>query len=120
MTAAAASVAILPIFGAQLLVDRWCRSLLDQLLVAALQRAVALSEMDDVAVGVGEDLDLDVPRVWEIALQVDGPVAEELLALTGCAFERVPQLVLAERHPEALTAATAGRLDRDRIADRFG
>jgi len=33
--------------------------------VATLQRAVALAEMDDVAVRVGEDLDLDVARAVE-------------------------------------------------------
>ena len=36
---------------AQLLVDGGRRGLLDQLLVAALDRAVALAEVDDVAVG---------------------------------------------------------------------
>ena len=38
------------------------RRLLDELLVAALHRAVALAEVHDVAVRVGEDLDLDVAR----------------------------------------------------------
>jgi hypothetical protein len=33
------------------------------LLVAALQRAVALAQMDGVALAVAEDLDLDVARV---------------------------------------------------------
>ena len=35
---------------------------LDQLLVAALERAFALAELNDVAVRVAEDLDLDVSR----------------------------------------------------------
>ena len=38
------------------------RRLLDHLLVAALDRAVALEQVHDVAVRVGEDLDLDVAR----------------------------------------------------------
>ncbi len=37
--------------------------LLDDLLVAALDRAFALAEIDDVAVLVAEQLDLDVARV---------------------------------------------------------
>ena len=74
--------------------------------------------MDHVAVRVGQHLDLDVARVGQVALEVDGRVAEELLALAGGALERVLQLVLAERDAEALAAAAAGRLDRDRIADR--
>jgi hypothetical protein len=47
---------------AQLGVDRGARRLLDDLLVAALDRAVALAEVDDSCRGVGEDLDLDVAR----------------------------------------------------------
>ena len=76
-------------------VDGRGRRLLDQLLVAALDRAVALAEGDDVAVAVGEDLDLDVARVGQVALEVDGRVAEELLALAGRALERRLELVLA-------------------------
>ena len=56
--------------------DRRRRRLLDELLVAALDRAVALAEVDDVAVRVGEHLHLDVARVLEVALDVDGRVGE--------------------------------------------
>ena len=74
---------------AQLVVDQRRRRLLDQLLVAALDRAVALAEVDDVAVPVGQHLDLDVARVGQVALEVDGRVGEELLALARRALERV-------------------------------
>ena len=66
---------------AQLVVDRRRRRLLDELLVAALDRAVPLAEMDDVAVGVGEHLHLDVAWVLEVALDVDRRVGEVRLAL---------------------------------------
>ena len=49
---------------------------LDDLLVAALHRAVALAQMDDVAVVVGEHLELDVARPLEEFLHVDLVVAE--------------------------------------------
>ena len=52
------------------------RRLLDELLVAALERAVALPERDDAPVRVAEQLDLDVARRADLALQVDRPVAE--------------------------------------------
>src|SRR2546421_177409 len=45
--------------GPELVVDRRRRRLLDELLVAPLDRAVALDEADHVSMGVGEDLDLD-------------------------------------------------------------
>jgi hypothetical protein len=57
--------------------------LLDDLLVAALDGAVALAEVDDVAVAVGEDLHLDVARVGQVALEVDRRVGEELLPLAA-------------------------------------
>ncbi len=103
--------------GPQLRVDGRRRCLLDQLLMAALQRAVTLAEVDHVAVGVGHHLDLDVARVGQVTLQVDGGVAEELLTLASGALEGVLQLVLGQRHPEALAATAAGRLDRHRVAD---
>ena len=105
---------------AHLLVDVRRGRLLDQLLVAALDRAVALAEVDDVAVAVGEDLDLDVAGVLEVALEVDGVVAEELLALAGGALEGVGEVVGRQRDAEALAAAAAGGLAGDRVADLGG
>ena len=48
--------------GARALVEERARRLLDDLLMAALDRAFALAQMDDVAVAVAEHLDLDVAR----------------------------------------------------------
>ena len=49
---------------------------LDQLLVAALGRAVALAEMNRFAPAVGDDLDLDMARRFDRALQQHCRVAE--------------------------------------------
>ena len=57
-------------------------------------------------------------RVRQIALDVDGRVAEELLALARGAVERPLELVLRQRDAEALAAPAAGGLDRHGIADR--
>jgi hypothetical protein len=40
-------------------------------LVASLQRTIALTEMDDIAVAVGKDLDLDVPRRGNVFFDQD-------------------------------------------------
>ena len=56
---------------------------LEHLLVAALERAVALAEMDGVALAVAEHLELDVARVAEIFLDIDGVVAERVLRLAS-------------------------------------
>ncbi len=46
------------------------------LLVTALQRAVALAQMDAAPMAVAEHLDLDVARLLEIFLDVDSAVTE--------------------------------------------
>ena len=55
--------------------------LLEQLLVAALDGAVALAQVHAVAVLVGQHLELDVPRVLHVPLQVHLAVAERRLRL---------------------------------------
>ena len=52
------------------------RRLLDELLVAALERAVPLAEGDDAAGRVAEELDLDVACRADLALEVDRAIAE--------------------------------------------
>ena len=66
---------------AHLGVERRGGAFLPDLLVAALQRAVALAEMHGVALAVAEHLDLDVARLLEILLEIDRVVAERGLGL---------------------------------------
>jgi hypothetical protein len=68
--------------GAGRLVEQYRGCLLDHLLVAALQAALALAEVHDVAVVVGEDLHLDVPRRQHEPLEEEGVVAEAAGRLT--------------------------------------
>ena len=103
--------------GAELLVDGRGRRLLDELLVAALDRAVALAEMDDGSVPVGEHLHLDVTRVVEVALDVDGRVGEVRLPFAASGLERALDLVRRGDDLEALPSAAGRGLDRDRPAD---
>jgi hypothetical protein len=49
-------------FGALPVVDRGRRRFFEQLLMAALDAAIALAQNLDVAVLVGQDLEFDVPR----------------------------------------------------------
>ena len=55
--------------------------LLEQLLVVALDRALALADVDRVPEAVGQDLDLDVPAAGQVALEVEPGVAEGGLGL---------------------------------------
>ena len=87
---------------------------LPDLLVAALERAVALAQMDGVALAVAEHLDLDVARLLEVLLDIDRIVAEGGLGLGLGGLERVDEVVLRARHLHAASAAAGGGLDDDR------
>jgi hypothetical protein len=91
--------------------------LLDQLLMTTLQRAITLTQMDHVAVLIGQDLHLNMPGIGQIPLQIHGRVGEELLPLPRRTLKRLLKLVLAQSNTEALTTTTTGGLDRHRITD---
>src|SRR6266581_516531 len=98
-------------------VDARCRGLLDDLLMAALHRAVALAEPDGAAVGVGKYLDLDVARILEELLHVDHRIAEGRRRFGARRIDRIDQRRLGVHHAHAATAATSRRLDDDGITD---
>ena len=66
--------------------------LLDELLVAALQRAVAGGDHDDVAVAVGQALGLDVAGTVEVALDEALAAAEGRDGLAGGRLEQFRHL----------------------------
>ena len=89
------------------------RCLLDDLLVAALDRALPLEEVDDRAMGIAHDLHLNVAGTDQIALQEHGLVTERSGGLplapatasgssSGVATMRIP---LPPPPAEALTKA---------------
>ena len=68
---------------------------------------------------VGEQLNLDVPGPFEVALEVDAVVAEGGLGLASCGCDRVVELGgrADDAHPAA--AAAGGRLDDQRRLARL-
>ena len=62
---------------------------LPHLLMATLNGAVALAEVNGVALGVAEHLNFDVARLGEIFLEIDGVVAEGGLGLDLGGSDRV-------------------------------
>ncbi len=93
------------------------RALLDELLVPALRGAVALAERHDVAVRVGEHLQLDVTRLGEVALDVALVAAEVGQRLALGRLEGFGGLGRAARDLEPLAATAVRGLDRDRPAE---
>ena len=94
--------------------------LLDQLLVAPLERAVALAEGNDPAGQVAQQLDLDVAGRQDLALEVDRPVAERRRRFSGTGKQRRRQVArpLDPTHPAA--PAPGRRLDKERVAHPVG
>ena len=84
---------------------------LDDFLMSALDRAVALEEVDRVALRVGEDLDFDVPRAFQEPLDEHGPVAERGLGLRHGALEGSPELGVLTNDTHAAASAAHGSLD---------
>ena len=90
---------------------------LDHLLMAPLHRAIALVQMDDIAVAVAEDLHLDVLGARDVLLQEDRGIAEGALGLALRLVEQSGQFRLLLHHPHAAAAATEGGLDDEREPD---
>ncbi len=106
--------------GARLLRKPGRRTLLDHLLVAALQRAVALEEVDAASMAVGEHLHLDVAGRGDVFLDQHPPVAEGALRLAAGAFERRLEFDMRVDPAHAASAPARDRLDQDRVADLVG
>ncbi len=101
----------------QAVVHRGRRRLLDDLLVAALDGALPLAEMDDAAVGVTQDLDFHMATARQVALQEHGVVAEPAERLAPGRGHRGLQVGGVRHQAHALAAAARGRLDHQREAD---
>src|SRR5579862_53179 len=102
---------------AQLLIDfdRW--RLFHQLLVAALDAALAFAQANDVAMLVGQHLKLDVARPLDELFHVEVAVAEGARSLRLCGVVEVGQLLFAADHPHTAPPATRGGLHDNRKAD---
>ena len=96
------------------------RGPLHDLLVAPLDRAVALVEVVDVAVAVAQDLHLDMARAGDELLEIAFAVAERGLRLAPSFQHLLLELVLGRDRAHAPPAAAPGRLEHQRIANLGG
>ena len=90
---------------------------LDHLLVPALDGAVAHSRRPDIAVVVGDHLDLDVAGIGDKAFEEHHRVAERTLGFALRALERDFEFVGGEHLADAAAAATTTGFDDQRVAD---
>ena len=95
------------------------RGLLDHLLVAALDGTLAL-ERRHHALAIADELELDVPRSGETALQIHRPVSKRRARLGPRGGEGGHQFGFAVRPRHADAAPAGGWLQQHRIADAGG
>src|SRR5439155_3347688 len=100
--------------------ERRAGRLLEDLLMAPLDRAIALAEVDTVPEAVDRDLDVDVAVLLEPELEIERVVAERGLRLGAADPDRGLELAWRPDHPHALAAAAGRGLDEDRIGDPLG
>ena len=93
---------------------------LQQLLVAALDGAVALADMDDLSVLVGQDLELDVVRILDQLFEIKRAIVKGFFRLHVRGVEALDEADVVMRLPHAASAAARDRLDHDRITDLLG
>mmetsp|Transcript_2631 Transcript_2631/g.5507 ORF Transcript_2631/g.5507 Transcript_2631/m.5507 type:complete len:240 (+) Transcript_2631:2607-3326(+) len=93
--------------------QRPCGSHLDNLLVAALNGAITLPQVDDVALAVTDNLDLNVARSSDETLDEHRAIAEGGFGLGGSRLEERDQIVHLPHNTHALAAAAHGSLDDD-------
>ncbi len=96
------------------------RRALDDLLVAPLDRAVALEQMDGVAVGVAEHLHLDMAGALDQLFEIDLVLAEGGLGLALGLRHLAAEIGLGADGAHAAAATAPGGLQHHRIADSAG
>ena len=92
------------------------RRLLHDFLVPALQRAVALAQVDGVALAVAEHLHLDVAGLRKVLLEIHAVVAECGLGLGARRLQRHVEVLGRAGHLHAAAPAPRRRLDQHREA----
>ena len=90
--------------------------LFDHFLMAPLDGAFALTERDDAAVGVSENLKFNVMGPFEIFFHVETFVAEGVPGFGGSISKRGFEFCVAVDKAHALAATTSDRFEQNGIA----
>ena len=85
--------------------------------MAALDRAFALEQMDDIAMRIAEHLDLDMARFLDVFFEEETRIAEARFGLAAGQAKAFGELGIVARDAHALAAAARDGLEHDRIFD---
>ena len=99
--------------------DCWAGSLLEDFLVAALQRAISLAQMHREVFAVAEHLNFDMARCGEVFFDIDFVIAKGRLALRAGGAEGRWHFLsgICHFHPASTTAGSG--FDDDGVAELF-
>ena len=100
--------------------DAWSRRFFKHFLVSPLHGAVTVTQMDRIALAVGQYLNLDVAWILQEFFQIDNAAAEEGLGFGLGYINCLEKSRFAVHHPHSAPAATCRRLDDDGVADVLG
>lgn len=107
-------------FGTQLFSQARGRGLFNDLLMASLDRAIALKQVDDVVVLVGKHLDFDVARTLQVLFDQHLVVAKGLDGLALGRLEHLFKLRGRSHDTHTFASAALDGLDQDGIANLLG
>ncbi len=102
---------------AQARIEHRCRRLLYDLLVATLHRAIALAQIDGIAMLICQYLKFNVARIFQVLFHVYRGIVERGLRFRFCHGNRIEQGRLGMHHAHAAPATAARSLDDDRVAN---
>src|SRR5208283_5376644 len=91
------------------------RTFFPNLLMPALQRAIAFAEMNGLAVSIAQNLDFDMTRLFQKFFQINRIIAKACLGLGPRHIERSGKIMRGAGDFHAAPAATRRRLYEDRI-----
>ena len=97
--------------------DEGAGRLLDHLLMAALDRALALVQVQHVALAVANELDLDVTRLLDKFFNEHPVVAEAVAGLIAATGEAFQSLLVVPGHAQALATPAGTGLDHHRVTN---
>ncbi len=106
-----------PHFGAHLPIDERRRRLLDHFLMAALDRAFTLPQIDRVPVSIRKHLDFDMTRLGDELFDEYPVIAEARLRLAARTLESVSAFLIIVGNAHSLTATAGAGFEHHRIAD---
>ena len=99
---------------------KWRRRLFEQLLVAALDRAIALAQVRGLTRLVANYLNLNVARLFDELFHVHAVVAKGGGGFLTGGFPSLFELRLGPNGAHSLAPATGGGLHHHRVADGLG